>query len=180
MPAFCHHCCNKIFQHNIREFTKTLLDLDVYFNLHLHEADWAPLYYRPDLHNLPGTTFYSRIEKWVGLKVPGTFGGNGPNEAWLKQSCCCWQRYRAVDVFVRRYFWWESMSPCRYYSCHLFVTNVAFVEGVKCPFLYPFECLVFGAHFGTNPAIKQIIVREKIIFLDAQRCFAKNRNTKQK
>lgn len=43
-----------------------------------------------------------------------------------------------------------------------FVTNVAFVEGVKCPFLYRFECLEFGAHLDTNPDIKQIIVRVKI------------------
>lgn len=45
----------KTFQHNILEFTKTLSDLYVYLNLYLHVTNRAPLYYWPDLHNLPGT-----------------------------------------------------------------------------------------------------------------------------
>lgn len=89
LPPFCHHCRNKTFQHNILEFTKTLLNLCVYLNLYLHEADGAPLYYWPDLHNLPGTL--AAVETWTAMicsniLVPGR-KVRGTKSSW--------------------YFWWE-------------------------------------------------------------------------
>lgn len=87
LPPFCHHCRNKTFQHNILEFTKTLLDLYVYPKLYLHVTNRAPLYYWPDLHNLAST--HAAMETQTAMVcssvlVPGrnVRGGKGSDEAF--------------------------------------------------------------------------------------------------